>query len=110
MNNTHFFTRFSCICICHKEHPSCFSPALTEKAKETVRKYEWQCRECKQCMVCADNGQESELLICDDCDRGCHTFCAVPKLKAIPEGTNVHYILSQFVVDTAHRIMEVSFV
>ena len=26
-------------------------------------------------------------MICDGCDRGCHTFCANPKLDSLPNGS-----------------------
>ena len=41
----------------------------------------------QMCMVCRDPGKEQLLMICDGCDRGCHTFCADPKLDRLPPGT-----------------------
>ena len=38
-------------------------------------------------MACRDPGNEELLMICDGCDRGCHTFCAVPKLAELPNGS-----------------------
>ncbi|KAG2179177.1 hypothetical protein INT43_002027, partial [Umbelopsis isabellina] len=29
--------------------------------------------------------EEEELMFCSSCDRGCHTFCAQPKLSSIPK-------------------------
>ncbi|KNC95952.1 uncharacterized protein SPPG_08703 [Spizellomyces punctatus DAOM BR117] len=75
----------SCTTCNISEHPSCLN--LTEKAREAVRRYDWECQDCKHCMVCGDFQQEDQLILCDDCDRGCHTFCASPKLTEIPEGT-----------------------
>lgn len=38
------------------------------------------------CQVCHSADNESLLLLCDDCDKGTHTFCCKPKLSAIPKG------------------------
>ncbi|KAI9009483.1 acyl-CoA N-acyltransferase [Gaertneriomyces semiglobifer] len=66
------------------EHPSCLN--LSEKALGNVRSYDWECGDCKVCEVCQESGFEDEIVLCDECDRGCHTFCASPKLDGIPEG------------------------
>jgi hypothetical protein len=36
---------------------------------------EWRCATCKLCTVCGSGEQDSELVVCDWCDRGTHTFC-----------------------------------
>lgn len=65
----------------------------------------WQCIDCKDCEVCGDKGKklffccsfshlffvsltgaEKELVLCDMCDRGFHTFCCEPPLKKLPQG------------------------
>uniref|UniRef100_A0A8C4Q416 Bromodomain adjacent to zinc finger domain protein 2B n=1 Tax=Eptatretus burgeri TaxID=7764 RepID=A0A8C4Q416_EPTBU len=38
------------------------------------------------CQICRKGDNEELLLLCDGCDRGCHTYCHRPKLTAIPEG------------------------
>ena len=54
--------------------------------------YPWQCLDCKTCCVCSDPGGEEEMVFCDHCDRGYHTFCL--DMKGIPEGVYVYmYIL-----------------
>ena len=41
------------------------------------------------CSVCKDPGGEEEMVFCDHCDRGYHTFCL--DMSGIPEGNqNVH--------------------
>ncbi|OAD70018.1 hypothetical protein PHYBLDRAFT_115944, partial [Phycomyces blakesleeanus NRRL 1555(-)] len=47
--------------------------------------YDWQCNDCKSCMVCFCKHDEEEILICASCDRGCHTFCCDPQVANIPE-------------------------
>ena len=46
--------------------------------------YSWQCLDCKTCCVCSDPGGEEEMVFCDRCDRGYHTFCV--DMRGIPEG------------------------
>ncbi|KAL4423312.1 hypothetical protein ABPG77_006107 [Micractinium sp. CCAP 211/92] len=36
------------------------------------------------CLVCGGGDDEDQLLLCDECDRACHTFCA--GLQEIPSG------------------------
>ncbi|KAI8432660.1 hypothetical protein MSG28_013633 [Choristoneura fumiferana] len=58
-------------------HPTCLQ--FTKNMIVTVRKYRWQCIECKCC--------SDQLLFCDDCDRGYHMYCLVPPLETPPEGS-----------------------
>ncbi|CAH2057101.1 unnamed protein product, partial [Iphiclides podalirius] len=53
----------------------------------SVRKYRWQCIECKCCSVCGTSDNDDQLLFCDDCDRGYHMYCLAPPLQAPPEGS-----------------------
>jgi zinc finger protein ubi-d4 len=48
-------------------HPTClkFTPNMVRQ----VKKYPWQCMECKTCTECGNSENDSELLFCDDCDR-----------------------------------------
>ncbi|CAG0890658.1 unnamed protein product [Cyprideis torosa] len=66
-------------------HPSClqFSPNM----KISVKKYRWQCIECKCCTLCGNSDNDEQLLFCDDCDRGYHMYCLNPPLSAPPEGS-----------------------
>ncbi|XP_065053159.1 bromodomain adjacent to zinc finger domain protein 2B-like isoform X2 [Rhopilema esculentum] len=38
------------------------------------------------CIECRKGDNEDLLLLCDQCDRGCHTYCCNPKLAKIPDG------------------------
>lgn len=38
------------------------------------------------CILCRKSDNEERLLLCDACDRGCHTYCCKPKLETIPDG------------------------
>ena len=41
----------------------------------------------KYCSVCNLGDNDDQLLLCDYCDNGFHTYCLVPVLETIPEGT-----------------------
>jgi len=41
----------------------------------------WYCTDCKACTVCASPTAPAQLIICDGCDRGYHTFCLNPALS-----------------------------
>ncbi|XP_072539754.1 bromodomain adjacent to zinc finger domain protein 2B isoform X15 [Salminus brasiliensis] len=38
------------------------------------------------CQICRKGDNEDLLLLCDGCDKGCHTYCHKPKISTIPEG------------------------
>lgn len=39
-------------------------------------KYPWECGHCKLCSICSESKKDDpELLLCDSCDRGFHTYC-----------------------------------
>ncbi|XP_053722712.1 bromodomain adjacent to zinc finger domain protein 2B-like isoform X3 [Synchiropus splendidus] len=38
------------------------------------------------CQICKEDENEELVLMCDSCDKGCHTFCHKPMLAAIPDG------------------------
>uniref|UniRef100_A0A3Q1IRK5 Bromodomain adjacent to zinc finger domain, 2Ba n=1 Tax=Anabas testudineus TaxID=64144 RepID=A0A3Q1IRK5_ANATE len=38
------------------------------------------------CQMCKKGDNEDLLLLCDGCDKGCHTYCHKPKITSIPEG------------------------
>ena len=38
------------------------------------------------CQLCDCGDNEDELLLCDGCDKGFHTYCFKPKLDDIPDG------------------------
>eukprot|EP00123_Amoebidium_parasiticum_P020660 comp54223_c0_seq1/m.47747 comp54223_c0_seq1/g.47747 ORF comp54223_c0_seq1/g.47747 comp54223_c0_seq1/m.47747 type:complete len:407 (-) comp54223_c0_seq1:570-1790(-) len=63
-------------------HPSCID--IDPQLVPIIKTYDWQCVDCKLCIVCKDPGSENKFLFCDECDRGYHTFCI--GLKNIPSG------------------------
>ncbi|XP_047011907.1 bromodomain adjacent to zinc finger domain protein 2B isoform X9 [Ictalurus punctatus] len=38
------------------------------------------------CQLCQKGDNEELLLLCDGCDKGCHTYCHNPQITTIPEG------------------------
>ncbi|XP_018417525.1 PREDICTED: bromodomain adjacent to zinc finger domain protein 2A [Nanorana parkeri] len=38
------------------------------------------------CIYCRKGDNDESLLLCDSCDRGCHTYCHRPQMAEIPEG------------------------
>jgi len=65
-------------------HPTCLQ--FTDNMIVSVRKYPWQCIECKTCTLCGTSENDDQLLFCDDCDRGYHMYCLEPKITEPPEG------------------------
>ncbi|XP_077995581.1 zinc finger protein ubi-d4-like isoform X2 [Glandiceps talaboti] len=66
-------------------HPSCLQ--FTTKMTSNVKKYRWQCIECKSCHLCGTSDNDDQLLFCDDCDRGYHMYCLNPPMSHPPEGS-----------------------
>jgi len=66
-------------------HPTCLQ--FTENMKVAVKKYPWQCIECKSCTICGTSENDDKLLFCDDCDRGYHMYCLTPPIREAPEGS-----------------------
>ena len=66
-------------------HPSCLQ--FSETLIEEVKKYRWQCIECKCCCLCGTSENDDQLLFCDDCDRGYHMYCLKPPIDEPPEGS-----------------------
>ncbi|XP_065691778.2 PHD finger protein 10 isoform X1 [Patagioenas fasciata] len=63
-------------------HPSCLD--MTPELVAMIKTYPWQCMECKTCIICGQPHHEEEMMFCDVCDRGYHTFCV--GLDALPSG------------------------
>uniref|UniRef100_A0A3B4XZY5 Bromodomain adjacent to zinc finger domain 2B n=1 Tax=Seriola lalandi dorsalis TaxID=1841481 RepID=A0A3B4XZY5_SERLL len=38
------------------------------------------------CHICQKGDNEELLLLCDGCDKGCHTYCHKPKITTVPDG------------------------
>lgn len=66
-------------------HPTCLN--FTPNIISSVKKYKWQCIECKSCGLCGTSDHDDQLLFCDDCDRGYHMYCLKPPLDKPPEGS-----------------------
>ncbi|XP_070070041.1 uncharacterized protein d4 isoform X2 [Drosophila takahashii] len=66
-------------------HPSCLQ--FTANMIISVKRYRWQCIECKYCSICGTSDNDDQLLFCDDCDRGYHMYCLSPPLITPPEGS-----------------------
>ncbi|XP_067932149.1 zinc finger protein DPF3-like isoform X2 [Watersipora subatra] len=76
-------------------HPTCLQ--FTDNMKISVRKYPWQCIECKSCGLCGTSENDDQLLFCDDCDRGYHMYCLNPPLSEPPEGNwSCHLCIAEF--------------
>ncbi|XP_039273378.1 zinc finger protein ubi-d4-like [Styela clava] len=66
-------------------HPTCLQ--FTDIMTMNVKKYKWQCIECKSCHLCGTSDNDDQLLFCDDCDRGYHMYCLSPPMDEPPEGS-----------------------
>lgn len=66
-------------------HPTCLQ--FTDIMTKNVKKYKWQCIECKSCHLCGTSDNDDQLLFCDDCDRGYHMYCLTPPMAEPPEGS-----------------------
>nr|CAD7194260.1 unnamed protein product [Timema douglasi] len=63
-------------------HPSCLD--LTLDMVPHIKRYNWQCTDCKTCIQCKDPADEDKMLFCDMCDRGYHIYCV--GLRRVPSG------------------------
>ena len=75
-------------------HPSCLE--LTTEMVDVIRSYPWQCTDCKACVTCEKSTDEENMMFCDKCDRGYHTFCV--GLQSIPQGKWVCKLCAQCAV------------
>lgn len=66
-------------------HPTCLQ--FTPRMVTSIKKYRWQCIECKSCAICGTSDNDEQLLFCDDCDRGYHMYCLDPPINEPPEGS-----------------------
>ncbi|CTQ86796.1 PHD-type domain-containing protein [Caenorhabditis elegans] len=64
-------------------HPQCIE--MPERMAALVKTYEWSCVDCRLCSICNKPEKEDEIVFCDRCDRGFHTYCV--GLKKLPQGT-----------------------
>lgn len=63
-------------------HPSCLD--MNKHIVQVIQTYPWQCMECKICTECLAPHDEDEMMFCDNCDRGYHSYCV--GLQEIPKG------------------------
>ncbi|XP_060850970.1 titin homolog isoform X2 [Rhopalosiphum padi] len=70
---------FKCLTI---YHPTCLD--MTLEMIPYIKRYNWQCNECKSCAQCKEVADEDKMLFCDLCDRGYHIYCV--GLRRVPEG------------------------
>jgi len=76
-------------------HPTCLQ--FTPNMVISVKKYRWQCIECKSCGLCGTSDNDDQLLFCDDCDRGYHMYCLKPPLSEPPEGSwSCHLCIEEY--------------
>jgi len=76
-------------------HPTCLQ--FTDNMIVSVKKYPWQCIECKTCGLCGTSDNDDQMLFCDDCDRGYHMYCLKPPLTEPPEGSwSCHLCIEEF--------------
>jgi len=71
-----------CTVCLRSSHIECLG--ITEEQHGVIQTYEWACIECKTCAICATARNEDQIIFCDRCDRGYHTFCVA--LRSIPKG------------------------
>jgi hypothetical protein len=38
------------------------------------------------CIICRKDNNYSKMLLCDKCDKECHTYCQYPILWSVPDG------------------------
>jgi hypothetical protein len=51
-----------------QDHPTCLD--MTLEMVPYIKRYNWQCNECKSCAQCKEVADEDKMLFCDLCDRG----------------------------------------
>lgn len=71
------------------------SPSFSQMAPNTLLKHRTRAErrpdpedsiDSITCCVCGSGEADAELLLCDDCDGGYHTFCLRPILPRVPSG------------------------
>uniref|UniRef100_A0A915JI90 Histone acetyltransferase n=1 Tax=Romanomermis culicivorax TaxID=13658 RepID=A0A915JI90_ROMCU len=77
--------KFLCCFSCgFKAHPTCMG--YCSDLASRCRLYDWQCSDCKLCCLCSSAENPESLLLCDECDRGYHTYCHKPPVNEKPVG------------------------
>uniref|UniRef100_A0A7E4VCF3 Histone-lysine N-methyltransferase n=1 Tax=Panagrellus redivivus TaxID=6233 RepID=A0A7E4VCF3_PANRE len=78
-------TMMNCMSCSQTYHSYCVN--MHEKLNKRILKRGWRCLQCTVCETCGDGSDESNLLLCDECDVAFHTYCLEPKLDKIPSGS-----------------------
>ncbi|CAF3956905.1 unnamed protein product [Rotaria sp. Silwood2] len=73
----------TCTSCQHNFHPTCLE--ANNDMLTIIKTYPWQCIDCKSCAKCNKTHDEANMMFCDRCDRGYHTYCV--GLEAIPDGS-----------------------
>ncbi|CAF4163384.1 unnamed protein product [Rotaria socialis] len=73
----------TCASCQHQFHPTCLE--ANSDMLSIIKTYQWQCIDCKSCAKCNKTHDEANMMFCDRCDRGYHTYCI--GLEAIPDGS-----------------------
>jgi len=81
--NDHDTDLVTCTNCQHSYHPTCID--VNQDMLTTIKTYSWQCIDCKSCAKCTKTHDEANMMFCDRCDRGYHTYCV--GLEAIPDGS-----------------------
>lgn len=74
-----------------KTHVKCTQTTSNPIYHVPVEDETWYCVSCMlmqetaMCMICNKGGDDDALLLCDQCNSGCHMYCLSPPLKSIPE-------------------------
>ncbi|XP_027877716.1 bromodomain adjacent to zinc finger domain protein 2B-like isoform X3 [Xiphophorus couchianus] len=50
------------------------------------KSFVWKQDFMKVCQLCQKGDNDDLLLLCDGCDKGCHTYCHNPKITVVPAG------------------------
>merc|ERR1712062_550452 len=72
----------ACSVCLRSSHTACLG--IPDEQYKVIQTYKWSCIECKVCSICSRSVNEEQILFCDRCDRGYHTFCVA--MRAIPKG------------------------
>ncbi|CAF0745652.1 unnamed protein product [Adineta ricciae] len=73
----------TCTSCQHRYHPVCLD--VNSEMLTIIKTYPWQCIDCKSCAKCNKTHDEANMMFCDRCDRGYHSYCV--GLEAIPDGS-----------------------
>ncbi|XP_072253218.1 bromodomain adjacent to zinc finger domain protein 2B isoform X3 [Leuresthes tenuis] len=65
----------------------CSSAQLSLCIQQLQKSIAWERAIMKvHCQLCQKGDNEELLLLCDGCDKGCHTYCHNPKITTVPAG------------------------